>query len=99
MVEYLKEENRIAAMVSLNAWLSPSDQIINEVEVGQQALNDKKLEPKGMVQLLQFLAHSDGYFMLSLSRTFSERFMFGMDIRYNVSGCNSRGGYKRQPGF
>ena len=49
MVEYLMEENRIAAMVSLNAWLSPSDQIINEVEVGQQALNDKKLEPKGMV--------------------------------------------------
>ena len=71
MVEYLMEENRIAAMVSLNAWLSPSDQIINEVEVGQQALNDKKLEPKGMVHLLQFLAHSDGYFMLSLSRTFS----------------------------
>ena len=86
-------------MVSLNSWWSPSDDIINEKEVILNTGKEKKLEPKGMVHLMQFLAHSDGYFMLSLSRTFSQYFMFGMDIRYNVTGCNGRGGIKKEPGF
>ena len=99
MVEYLLQENRIAAMVSLNSWWCPSDQIINEKEVVLSTGSKNPIEPKGMVHLLQLLAHSDGYFMLSLSRTFSQAFMFGMDIRYNVSGCNGKGGAKKEPGF